>query len=215
MVAAWCFLSVEEGYRSYRQYNIEASLKKLDALLAMKTWISEPVWITQIQNFYIQTRVAALQKKATCLAGLSSVSQGIFQFQNTSLSAKHNPFAKEFMHSCSFMKNQLIPLLSGTLAVILKRFWVLVTALPLLLLGLMIGLVDGLVQRDIRKFQGARESSLLFHTIRYSGTALFFLPLLAYFAWLSPVSPAWFFIPITAVMGLWLTFSVRFFKKYV
>ncbi len=215
MFAAWCFLSVEEGWRSYRQHHVESSLKRLDDLLTVKTWIAFPAWVTHVEDFYIHVRTASLQKENACLKGISTISQGFFKFQNTSSSAEHNPFAKEFIQTCSLMKNQILPLFSGTLAVILKRFWVFVTAFPLFFLSLMIGLVDGLVQRDIRKFQGARESSLLFHTIRYSGTALFFLPLLAYFAWLSPVSPAWFFIPMAVMMGLWLTFSFRFFKKYV
>jgi integrating conjugative element membrane protein (TIGR03747 family) len=215
MVAAGCFLSVEEGWRSYRHHSVESSLKRLDALLTVKTWISPPVWINHIENFYVHMHAATLQKETACLKGFSTISQGFFQFQNNASSSEHNPFAREFIHTCSLMKNQILPLLSGALAVILKRFWVFVTALPLFFLSLMIGLVDGLVQRDIRKFQGARESSLLFHTIRYSGTALFFLPLLTYFAWLSPVSPAWFFIPMAVVMGLWFTFSLRFFKKYV
>lgn len=215
MVAAWCFLSVEEGYRSYRQHDVEFSLKRLDALLTVQTGISPPTWMTRVENFYGRARAETLQKETACLKGFSTISQGFFQFQNASSSAEHNPFAREFIQTCSVMKNQILPLLSGALAVILKRFWVFITALPLFLMSLMIGLVDGLVQRDIRKFQGARESSLLFHTIRYSGTALFFLPLLLYFAWLSPVSPVWFFIPMAVAMGLWLTFSLRFFKKYV
>ena len=65
--------------------------------------------------------------------------------------------------------------------------------IPLFSLSLSIGLVDGLVQRDIRKFQGARESTLLFHRIKRCGAAIFFLPLFAYLAWLSPVSPLIFF----------------------
>ena len=215
MVAAWCFLSVEEGWRSYRQHHVESSLKRLDALLTVKTWIAFPAWVTHVEDFYDQARTATLQKETACLKSFSTISQGFFQFQNTSSSAEHNPFAKEFIQTCSLMKNQILPLLSGTLAVILKRFWVFVTALPLFFLSLMIGLIDGLVQRDIRKFQGARESALLFHTIRYSLTGFLFLPLLVYFGWLSPLSPAWFLIPMAVAMGFWMTITVRFFKKYV
>ena len=51
MVAAWCFLSVEEGWRSYRQHDVELSLKRLDALLVVQTWVSPPAWMIRVENF--------------------------------------------------------------------------------------------------------------------------------------------------------------------
>ena len=115
-----------------------------------------------------------MQNETACLNDLSAISQGFFQFHGDSSSPEHNPFAKKFTQTCSVMKGQILPLLSGTLAVVVKRFWVFIMALPLFLLSLILGLVDGLVQRDIRKFKGARESTLLFHKIKRSGAALFF-----------------------------------------
>lgn len=215
MFAASIFLGVDLGWRSYRQHNVKPALNRIDALLMIKPWLSPPTWITQVQVFYKKVQTTTLEQKAECTKGLSVLSQDFFQFQNASASPDYNPFANQFIQTCSVTKNQILPLLSGVLAVILMRFWVFVTAIPLFWLSLTIGWIDGLAQRDIRKFQGARESSLLFHTFRYSGTTLFFLPLLIYFCWLSPLSPAWFFIPMAIVMGFWLTFSLRFFKKYV
>ena len=215
VVAAWCFLSAVEGWRSLHQHRIEASFNRIDALLTIHSWVSPPAWVNQVQAYYTHWRTSAMQNEMACLNDLSAISQGFFQFHGDSSSPEHNPFAKKFTQTCSVMKGQILPLLSGTLAVILKRCWVFIMALPLFLLSLILGFVDGLVQRDIRKFKGARESTLLFHKIKRSGAALFFLPLFAYFAWLSPVSPAWFFVPMAVALGLWLTFSVRFFKKYV
>lgn len=215
LVAAWCFLSTIEGWRSLHQHRVEASLHRIDALLTVHSWVSPPTWIHQIQAYYAHWRTSALQNETACLNDLSAISQGFFQFHGDASSPEHNPFAQKFTQTCSVVKNQILPLLSGTLAVIVKRFWVFIMALPLFLLSLILGFVDGLVQRDIRKFKGARESTLLFHKIKRSGAGLFFLPLLAYFVWLSPVSPAWFFVPMAIGLGLWFTFSVRFFKKYV
>lgn len=215
MVAAWCFLSAVEGWRSLHQHRVEASLNRIDALLTIHSWISPPAWVNRVQAYYAHWRTSVMKNETSCLNNLSGISQGLFQFHGDSSSPEHNPFAKKFTQTCSVMKSKILPLLSGTLAVVLKRFWVFMMALPLFLLSLIVGFVDGLVQRDIRKFKGARESTLLFHKIKRSGTALFFLPLFAYFAWLSPVSPAWFFVPMAVALGFWLTFSVRFFKKYV
>ena len=41
-------------------------------------------------------------------------------------------------------------------------------------------IVDGLGQRDIRKFQGARESAFIFHRIKPLTATLFYAAFLAY-----------------------------------
>lgn len=216
-VAAWCFLSAFLGFRSLHQHGVVVALHQIDSLLRVQTWISPPGWIHQINDFYAHWRTVALQPLGDCsFSPLSSLSQALLHFQEaSSTSAANNPIAKEFSQTCSVIKTQILPLLSGAVAVVVTRLWILITAFPLFLLSLSVGLIDGLVQRDIRKFQGKRESALLFHRIKRGGAAIFFLPLLAYLAWLSPVSSLWFLAPMAISIGLWLALSLRFFKKYV
>ncbi len=211
--AAGCFLSVVWGVRSWHQHSTAVALNQIDALLTVHSWASSPQWINQVIFFYRKSRTLTLQTSYTCSDQLFSFSQKLPAFPPA---GNHiNPFSQKFSQTCVGFKNQILPLLSGIAAVILSRLWILLTALPLFLFTLSLGLVDGLVQREIRKHQGARESTLLFHRIKRGGTVIFCLPLLAYFVWLSPVSPLWFLMPTAAATGLWLTLSIRYFKKYV
>ena len=137
------------------------------------------------------------------------------QFEGLSTSAEHNPLTRQFNQTCSVVKNQILPLLTGLTAVMVHRCWMVINALPLLCLSLSLGLIEGLVQRDIRKFQSARESAWLFHGIKQCGTAVFFVPFFLFMVWLTPVSPFWFFLPMALGLGVWLALSLRFFKKSV
>lgn len=216
LVAAGCFLCVANGIRAIQQRSVSAVLSQIDAMLKIQTWIAPPAWVNAVITFYHQQHVLTAQVSNACLGRLvSSVSSDLPDFKYATHSQETNPFTQGFSQTCSVVKYQLLPLLSGCSAVIAMRLWVLMTALPLFLLSLSMGLVDGLVQRDIRKFQGARESTLLFHRIKRCGAVIFFLPLLAYFAWLSPVSPLWFLMPMAIALGCWLALGLRLFKKYV
>lgn len=216
MAAAWCFLGSVWGVQSIHRHSAEASLQKIDALIqAQQTWVSPPSWINQVIDFYTHWRTIATQPSSGCFDNLPQAAHGFADFQMSTLARADDPFTQRFSHTCSLMKTQILPLLSGITAVIALRGWVFITALPLFLLSLGMGLVDGLVRRDIRKFQGARESALLFHRIKRCGPAIFFLPLFAYFTWLSPVSPLCFFMPMAVALGLWLALSIQFFKKYI
>lgn len=215
MLAAGCFLGVVDGVRSLHQRSVSNTLTQIDAMLKIPTWINPSAWVNTVTTFYSHWRTLSEQSSPTCFSELpSSLSTDLPHFQ-PSHSTAANPFSQEFTQTCSVAKYQILPLLSGIAAVMVMRLWVFITALPLFLLTLSIGLVDGLAQRDIRKFQGARESTLLFHRIKRSGAVIFFLPLLAYFAWLSPISPLWFLMPMAVALGGWLALSLRFFKKYV
>lgn len=215
-IAAGCSMGVIFGVRSIHQHGVGAQLRQIDALLAAHSaWLSPPVWVNDVQEIYHHWLAIAAQHSDGCFSGLDSFSDSLPRFQGVSASADHNPMARDFAQTCSAMKTQVIPLLTGIMAVIVKRLWIFITALPLLMISLGLGLVDGLVQRDIRKFQGARETTLLFHRIKRCGATLFFVPFFLYMAWLSPVSPLWFFLPMAAGLGLWLALTMRFFKKSV
>ena len=87
--------------------------------------------------------------------------------------------------------------------------------LPLFMLALTVGFIDGLVQRDIRKFQGARESTFFFHRILLLFKFTFFTPLLIYFSLPFFVSPVLFFGLQSIGLGVLIQMAARSFKKYV
>jgi len=125
-----------------------------------------------------------------------------------------NPFARLGQKMKTFF-SEAMGITWGVTRIMLGRVMIFLLAIPLFLLCAMLGVVDGLVQRDIRKFQGARESTLFFHQMKSNLSFWFFIPMFAYFAWPWATMPTWFLIPIAFVMSVFIQASLRSFKKYV
>lgn len=87
--------------------------------------------------------------------------------------------------------------------------------LPLFLLLGLVGFVDGLVQRDLRRFSGGRESALIYHRAkRYIVPTL----MAGYFIYLIlplPLPPQCVFLPTAILFGMVIAITTSRFKKYV
>lgn len=98
----------------------------------------------------------------------------------------------------------------------LLRESIAVFALPAFLLACLLGLVDGLIRRDLRRWGGGRESSFIYHHAkRYTVWALtggFAL----YLTWpFGGFNPSLMILVFTALVALTLSTTVASFKKYV
>lgn len=98
----------------------------------------------------------------------------------------------------------------------LLRLAIALFALPAFLLACLLGAVDGLVRRDLRRWGGARESSLVYHHAkRYTRWALtggFTL----YLSWpFGGFDPALMVLVFTALVAASLSTTLASFKKYV
>jgi integrating conjugative element membrane protein (TIGR03747 family) len=114
----------------------------------------------------------------------------------------------------TFIQNT-IQLLLFSLEIDISRILIFCLALPLFVLILLVGVTDGLVQRDIRKFQSAGESSFKFHHIKGLFGFLFFIPFFIYLALPLAVNP-YIFLPVQALLlGATALLSVKYFKKYL
>jgi integrating conjugative element membrane protein (TIGR03747 family) len=80
----------------------------------------------------------------------------------------------------------------------------------------MVGLVDGLVKRDLRKWCGGRESSFVYHHSKnYTG---WFLTggLAIYLAWpFRGFDPTYMVLLFTVLVAASLSITVSSFKKYL
>jgi integrating conjugative element membrane protein (TIGR03747 family) len=96
------------------------------------------------------------------------------------------------------------------------RLSVALFASPAFFLAIMVGLVDGLVKRDLRKWCGGRESSFVYHHSKhYTGwflTGGFAL----YLAWpFRGFNPADMVLVFTVLVAASLSLTVASFKKYL
>jgi integrating conjugative element membrane protein (TIGR03747 family) len=99
---------------------------------------------------------------------------------------------------------------------VLLRLSIATFALPAFVLACLLGAVDGLVRRDLRRWGGGRESSFIYHHAkRYTHWALtggFGL----YLAWpFGGFNPAVMVLVFTVLVAASLSTTVASFKKYV
>jgi integrating conjugative element membrane protein (TIGR03747 family) len=102
-----------------------------------------------------------------------------------------------------------------TALVFLVRLLVLLLSLPLFLLAALVGLVDGLARRDVRRFGAGRESGFVYHRARASLMPLAVLPWVIYLALPVSVAPLLILLPGAAMLGLAVCISAATFKKYI
>jgi hypothetical protein len=96
------------------------------------------------------------------------------------------------------------------------RLVIVVFALPAFVLACLLGAVDGLMRRDLRKWGGGRESSFVYHHAK----ATTFLALGGgfglYLAWpTGGFNPAYMVLVFTALVAWSLSLTLSSFKKYL
>lgn len=96
----------------------------------------------------------------------------------------------------------------------LRLFLLLLTA-PLFVLTTLVGLVDGLVRRDIRRFGSGYESGFIYHHARRTLRPVVFLPWLIYLALPFSANPNVILLPAAGLLGLVISVAVGSFKKYL
>ncbi|MEW8015103.1 MAG: TIGR03747 family integrating conjugative element membrane protein [Candidatus Sedimenticola endophacoides] len=95
------------------------------------------------------------------------------------------------------------------------RLAVLSLSMPAFVLALLVGFLDGAVQRDLRKWGGGRESSFVYHHARRWIVPIFILVWVLYLSLPFSVHPAIAVLPFAAVLGLLMAITVSSFKKYL
>lgn len=108
-------------------------------------------------------------------------------------------------------------LLAGLLTIFtfVVRLAVLILAMPLFLLAVITGAVDGLMRRDLRKFGAARESSFVYHRAKRTLQPLIISPWVIYLSLPWSVNPIWVLLPCASLLGCMVAITVATFKKYM
>ncbi|SOC44705.1 TIGR03747 family integrating conjugative element membrane protein [Shinella sumterensis] len=101
------------------------------------------------------------------------------------------------------------------LLVFIVRLLVLVLTLPLFVLAAFVGLVDGLVRRDIRRFGAGRESGFVYHRAKASLMPLAVAPWVIYLALPISVHPLLILLPSAILLGIAMDVFAGSFKKYL
>ncbi len=101
------------------------------------------------------------------------------------------------------------------LQVFCARLAVLILALPLILMTALVGLVDGLVKRDLRRWGGGRESSYLYHYAKRLNAGLLIGAWVLYLAIPVSVPPPLIILPFAILIAMTISVTASMFKKYL
>lgn len=97
----------------------------------------------------------------------------------------------------------------------LVRLLVLCLTLPLFAMAAFVGLIDGLVRRDLRRFTAGPESGFIYHRAKASIVPLAVLPWVAYLAMPVSVHPLLILLPSALLLSLAVNLTAGSFKKYI
>ena len=95
------------------------------------------------------------------------------------------------------------------------RLAILTLATPVFALFTLVALVDGFVQRDLRRWGGGRESSFVYHWAKRSALPLLVVSWVVYLALPFSVHPTFVILPFATLFALSVAVTASSFKKYL
>ena len=104
---------------------------------------------------------------------------------------------------------------SYTVLTFLARLVVIALTIPLYLLAAFVGLLDGLVRRDLRRFSSAHESGFVYHRAKAAIVPAALLPWVTYLAMPVSVSPLLILLPGAVLLTFAINVTAAHFKKYL
>ena len=115
----------------------------------------------------------------------------------------------------SQLNEKISAIVVGSIEIILIRAWLFILSIPFFIVVHFIFVIDGLAQRDIRKFQGARESTFFFHRTKSLPGVIFLTTFFIYMVIPIPISPELILVPMALISGLFTMLSIKNYKKYL
>ena len=95
------------------------------------------------------------------------------------------------------------------------RLAILLLSTPVFGLFGLVGLVDGLVERDLRRFSVGRESAYLFHIAKRAVGPMIILTWAIYLSMPTSVHPALVIVPFAILCAVFIRITASSFKKYL
>ncbi len=99
---------------------------------------------------------------------------------------------------------------------IVLRLAIVIFSIPAFVLACLLGAVDGLVRRDLRKWGGGRESSFIYHNAKATTYLALGGGFSLYLAWpFGGFNPAYMVLVFTFLVAWFLSLTLSSFKKYL
>jgi integrating conjugative element membrane protein (TIGR03747 family) len=125
-----------------------------------------------------------------------------------------NGFRKK-LHALYLSVADYFQALATVIQIFAVRLAVLILAFPAFILLSLTGLIDGLVQRDIRRWSAGRESSFKYHWAKIFLYPSLVLPWILYLAMPTSIHPNYIVLPFAFLFSISVTVMASTFKKYL
>jgi len=195
----------EQGWHHAHEM-LEHELDQLSAQFPRSALVEEPAKLTQRlvvsahHGLFVQTGV--LERARVISARARAHTGRISGFQSL------------WHATCARMETYALAA-SYTLLTFLARLVVLLLTLPLLCTAALVGFVDGLVRRDIRRFGAGRESGFVHHRAKASIVPIAVLPWVIYLALPVSMHPLLILFPGAILLAIAVNITAASFKKYL
>lgn len=199
------FLWPELGWHHSEQmfYN---ELEQLSSTFTRSLLFSEPVQTITVLLEYAYDWVFVK-------SGLQEQVNAVLTPKITDSSTKLT-FRQYLGHAATQMQNYLLAAAYTTLTFMVRLF-VLFLSMPLIVMAVFVGFIDGLVRRDIRRFVAAHESGFVYHRARAFLMPTLTLPWVIYLTLPFSISPLLIMLPCAVLAGVVMDITAASFKKYL
>lgn len=180
-------------------------------------WLSELGWLSDHfkSSLLVQEPAQATAKILEYLNDWVVVRSGWAQSDTQlKLLSRESSISGQFAHIYVVIQDFLLAALF-TVFTFVVRLAVLTFAMPLFLLAVITGAVDGLMRRDLRKFGAGRESSFVYHRAKRTLYPLIIIPWVIYLALPWSINPNWILLPCSTLLGTMVAITASTFKKYL
>jgi integrating conjugative element membrane protein (TIGR03747 family) len=117
-------------------------------------------------------------------------------------------------YACHLSADYILAAITIT-SVFAVRLAVLVLSTPAFVLLMLVGMIDGLVQRYIRRWSGGRESAFVYHWAKKFILPLLVLPWVIYLAMPVSIHPNVIVLPFAVLLAVVVRVMTATFKKYL
>jgi len=177
-----------------------------------KMLISEFGYLSQdfVNSFIISKPVQFTESLITEAYDLLAIKTGLLEIINEPINDS-NSLIVLLLSSIGIYIKAII----NIILVFIVRMVILVLSIPIFLLAGIVGIVDGLVRRDIRRFGAGRESSFLYYYSKSFVKKILILSWIIYLSIPFSIHPNIVFIPTSFLFGLSISITFGSFKKYL
>jgi len=133
----------------------------------------------------------------------------------SSVPAKDEQGVRPMLHKLFHSVAEFVIAMMQVTQVFSVRLAILSLAMPIFLLFSLVALVDGLVQRDLRRWGGGRESSFVYHYAKKAAVPLVVLTWVTYLALPFSLHPTFVVLPFAVLFALTVAVTASKFKKYL